>query len=163
MKRLISLILALVFCIALPAKAVDIIWVSDGYDDKADGVSDDRPWVDMLTAQGYNVDYQLVAIGNGYWRTLDDAKIAVLNAADLVIVSRNTDSGSYATNAAEVTQWSSVTAPLILMSTHIARNSRWKVLNTADTPSASPVMQAVDPTHPVFAGVALDASNQVAS
>jgi hypothetical protein len=160
-KRLISLVLALAFCIALPVSAVDIIWVSDGYDDKADGVSDDLPWVDMLTAQGYNVDYQIVAIGNGYWRTLDDAKIAALNAADLVIVSRNSDSGQYATNAAEVTQWGSVTAPLILMSTHIARSSRWKVLNTTTINSAVPVMQAVDAGHPIFAGVALDASGQV--
>ncbi len=160
MKRLIMLILALAFCLALPVKAVDIIWVSDGYDDSGNGVSDDLPWVDMLTAQGYNVDYQLVAIGNGYWRTLDDAKIAALNAADLVIVSRNLDSGSY-DDGQEITQWNSLTSPQILLSTHVARNSRWKVLNTADTPSGVPVLQAVDSAHPVFAGVALDANGQV--
>ena len=73
-------------------------------------------------AQGYNVDYTKGAtLGNGYWRTLDAAKIARLNAADLVIVSRATDSGGYATDAAEIAQWNSVTTPLILLNVYIAR------------------------------------------
>jgi hypothetical protein len=87
-------------------------------------------------AQGYNVDYTKGAtLGNGYWRTLDAAKIARLNAADLVIVSRATDSGGYATDAAEIAQWNSVTTPLILLNVYIARggtgsNFRWRWANS---------------------------------
>jgi hypothetical protein len=159
-KRLMTLILALAFYLVLPANAANIIWVSDGYDDNADGVSDDLPWVDLLTSQGYKVDYQIVDFGNGFWRTLDDAKIAALDRADLVIVSRNSNSGDY-NNGDEGTQWNSVTSPLILLSTHIVRSSRWKWLNTGSTDNATPVMQAVDPNSPIFAGVTLDPNNQV--
>jgi len=141
--------------------APNVIWVSDAYDDKPDGVPDDQGWVDFLKAQGYNVDYQYVGLGNGYWRTLDQAKLDALSAADLVIVSRNSDSGQYASNAAEVTQWNSVQSPLMLMSSHIIRNSRWKWLNTATINSAVPLMKPVDPAGPAFTGVTLDADGLV--
>jgi len=141
-----------------------IIWVSDAYDDNGDGVADDLPWVDLLEAEGYSVDYTMGdAPGNGYWRTLDDDKIAALNAADLIIVSRNTNSGDY-NNGDEGTLWNSVTTPIILSSTHIVRSSRWKWLDTGSTDNAaSAMMQAVDASNPLFAGVALDANGQVAA
>ena len=126
--------------------AGNIIWVSDGYDDNADGASDDLEWVDILEAEGYSVDYQINGLGDGYWRTLDDAKIAALNAADLVIVSRNSDSGSYASNADEIAQWNAITAPLINNSTHIIRNSRWKWLDSTTILSLTPMMVLADGT-----------------
>jgi hypothetical protein len=139
----------------------NIIWVSDQYDDNQDGEPDDLPWVDLLIAQGHNVDYTPgEAMGNGYWRTLDEDKLAALNAADLVIVSRNSDSGNYDDDD-EVAQWNSVTTPLILMSTHIVRNSRWKFLDTGSTNNAVPTMQAADLTHPLFAGVNVDPNAQL--
>ena len=162
MRRPVTFMLALVFCLSIPASAaMDIIWVSDAYDNKGDGAPDDQAWVDLLSDQGHNVDYQMVGLGDGYWRTLDDDKIAALNAADLVIVSRNSDSGSY-DDGDEPTQWNSVTTPLMLMSTHIVRSSRWKWLNTGSTNNAAPVMLATEPGSPLFAGVALDGDNQVA-
>jgi hypothetical protein len=129
-----------------PESAGNIIFVSDGYDDNADGASDDLEWVDILEGAGYTVDYQINGLGDGYWRTLDDAKIAALNAADLVIVSRNLDSGNYATNADEVAQWNSITAPLILNSTHVVRNSRWKWLDSTTILSLTPTMVLADGT-----------------
>jgi len=109
------------------------------YDDNTDGVPDDQEWVDILTAAGYLVDYTAGASpGDGYWRTLDDDKIAALNAADLVIVSRNTNSGDYDDGEAP-TQWNSITTPIILSSTYIARSSRWgwvdstSIINIAPT------------------------------
>lgn len=114
-RELTVLILALAFSLASSATAANIIYVSDAYDERVDSIPDDQGWVDLLVAQGYNVDYTKGAtLGNGYWRTLDAAKIARLNAADLVIVSRATDSGSYATDAAEIAQWNSTKKPLIL-------------------------------------------------
>ncbi|MBN1844121.1 MAG: hypothetical protein JW810_00440, partial [Sedimentisphaerales bacterium] len=75
--------------------------------------------------------------------------------------SRNTDSGQY-DDGSEVTQWNSLTTPLILMSAHIARNSRWKFFNTADiTNNTDQNLLAVDPDNAVFLGVALDANNEV--
>jgi len=118
------MILALAFCLASSATAANIIYVSDAYDERVDSIPDDQGWVDLLVAQGYNVDYTKGAtLGNGYWRTLDAAKIARLDAADLVIVSRATDSGSY-DDGQEITQWNSVKAPLILLNVYLARNNR---------------------------------------
>jgi hypothetical protein len=139
----------------------NVIWVSDAYDDKPDGVPDDQGWIDFLKGQGFNVDYRMgPALGNGYWRTLDDAKIAALNAADLVIVSRNLNSGDY-TNGTETTQWNSVTAPLLAMAMHPLRSSHWKWFNTTTINTAVPLMQPVDPANPIFAGVTLDANGLI--
>jgi len=140
----------------------NIVWVSDGYDDNGDEISDDLAWADLLTAQGYNVNYVAPSpeLGDGYWTELDQDKLDALNAADLVIVSRNSNSGDYA-NDDEETQWNSVTSPLILMSTHIVRSSRWKFLDTTSTNNAVALMQAADLTSPAFAGVNLDANAQV--
>jgi len=134
----------------------NIIWVTGGYDDNADGAPDDQPWVDVLTAQMHAVDYKL----DRSWRTMDQDKIDTLNAADLVIVSRNSNSGDY-DDADEIAQWNSVTSPLIQMSSHIARSSRWKFFDTTSINNAAPMMQAVDPNDPLFAGVPLDENGQV--
>jgi len=142
-----------------PAGA-NIIWVSDAYDDNQDGAPDDQAWVDMLTAKGNTVDYQYVALGNGYWRTLDDAKIAALNAADLIIVSRNISSGDY-DDGDEISQWNSVTTPLILTTPYLVRNTRWNWVNSATIPNLDVPMVATVPEHPVFEGVALDVDNVV--
>ncbi|HOK96336.1 MAG TPA: hypothetical protein PK052_09650 [Anaerohalosphaeraceae bacterium] len=132
-------------------QAVTIEWVSDDY-----GSSFDQPWINLLTSQGYTV----TARANQYYRTLDAAKIAALNAADLVIISRKTSSGDYASNSTEVAQWNGLTAPVLCMSGFLARSSRWKWLN-ADQNEADAIMKVLDPSHPFFWGVPLDANNQV--
>ncbi|TET84182.1 MAG: hypothetical protein E3J37_04165, partial [Anaerolineales bacterium] len=134
--------------------ATNIIWVSDFYDDDGDGVTDDIGWVELLEAQGHTVDYTMGdAVGNGYWRTLDDAKIAALNAADLIIVSRCSDSGNY-DDGDEVAQWNSVTTPIMLQAMHIVRSSRWRWLDTTTLPNLSDaVVEIVAPDDPIFAGV----------
>jgi len=126
---------------------IDIVFVSDMYDDNADGIADDIDWVKLLLAQGYVVDYTAGAggLGDGYWRVLDDEKIATLNAADLVIVSRNSNSGDYDDDD-EIAQWNAITSPLILSSTHIVRNSRWNWVDSADILNLAPVMELADGT-----------------
>jgi len=141
-----------------PAPKAKVIWVSDNKTPTADGVPADQAWVDLLVAQGYDVD---LSFRNKEGRTLDDAKIAALNAADLIIISRDTDSGSY-DDGQEPTQWNSITTPIIMQVAHIARNNRWLWLNSATTNDAQPAaLKAVALSHPVFSGVTLDANNQV--
>jgi len=137
--------LALAFCLTLPVNAANIIWVSDGYDDNADGAADDLEWVSILEDKGYSVDYQINALGDGYWRTLDDDKIAALNAADLIIVSRNSNSGDYDDDD-EIAQWNAITTPLILSSTHIVRSSRWNWVNSTTILNLTPAMILADGT-----------------
>ena len=68
----------------------NIIVVSDAFDKDVDGVQDDQGLVDWLTAQGHTVDFRL-----DYWNVLDPNKIAELNAADLIVVSRSASTGDY--------------------------------------------------------------------
>jgi len=81
-KKLAFCFLVLGFCLSPALQAANIVWVSETVDVDADGVQDDQGFVDWLVAEGHDVDVQL-----DIWKTLDDAKIAALNAADLVIIS----------------------------------------------------------------------------
>ena len=144
----------------LPALPL-IVLVSGNHDYDADGVVDDFALRDLLDAQDYKVDYQ-----PGNWTELDDDKIAALNAADLVIISRTTNSGDY-NGGDEPTQWNSITTPMIVSSTHLVRNSRWKLLDTGGTPTGAPMMdladgsqiQAIDETVGVCSFPDIDAAN----
>ena len=156
-KKLLFLILAAGFCLISSAHAATIIWVSDNKTPAA-GVAADQGWVDLLSGQGYTVD---LSFRSQQGRTLDATKIAALNAADLIIVSRDTSSGDY-DDGTEPSQWNSITTPILMQVPHIARSAHWKWLNTTATnDSLPPAMVAVEPGHYVFKGVALDASNQV--
>jgi hypothetical protein len=121
---------------------VNIILVSGNHDFDIDGVVDDFMLVDILKAEGHTVDYQ-----PGNWTELDDDKIAALNAADLVIISRCTNSGDYAADDTEVAQWNSITTPMLSISTHLARSSRWKWLDSTSLLDLVPaVMELADGT-----------------
>jgi len=135
-----------------------IVWVSDNKNpDPADGTPADQAWVDLLVSQGYKVD---LSFRNAEGRTLDAAKIEALNAADLIIISRDTDSGSY-DNGNAPTEWNSIETPIMMQIAHIARSNRWLWLDSGSTNDAQPTLQAVDVSHPIFDGVSLDAGNQV--
>jgi len=97
---------------------------------------------DILKAEGHTVDYQ-----PGNWTELDDDKIAALNAADLVIISRCTSSGDYASDDTEVAQWNSITTPMLSSSTHLVRSSRWKWADSTSLLDLAPaVMELADGT-----------------
>ncbi|HUU17476.1 MAG TPA: hypothetical protein VMW72_10025 [Sedimentisphaerales bacterium] len=156
-KKLVYLVLVLAFCLASSVHAATIVWVSDNKT-PTDGVPADQPWLDLLEAQGYtvNLDFR-----NQEGRSLDAAEIETLNAADLIIISRDTSSGDYA-NGDAPTQWNSIETPIIMQVAHIARNNRWLWINTdAYNDSLPPAMEALDISHPVFNGVNLDNNNQV--
>ena len=134
-----------------------IVLVTEEADADADGAWDDQNLANWLVAQGHFVDVQ-----RGTLMELDAGEVDLLNAADLVIVSRSTNSGNYDDDD-EPTQWNSITAPLIQMSAYLVRNSRWKWMDSgsATNDSGSPAMQVLDPSHPIFAGVTLDPNNVV--
>ena len=161
---LIYFVLVLSFCLTSSVQAANIIWISDDYDELVDGIPDDHGWVDFFEAQGYTVDYtEGASFGNGYWRTLDADKIAALNAADLLILSRSSNSGDYASDATETEQWNSITTPLILLNVYMVRSSRWLWVDNTSLAGdgGTPTLEAVDPAHPIFYGMALDTKNQV--
>ncbi len=156
-RKLLFVVLVVGFCLISSAHAATIIWVSDNKTPTAAGVAADQAWVDLLTAQGYTVNLNF---RNKEGRTLDDTKIAALNAADLIIISRDTNSGDY-DDGQEIAQWNGITKPILMLIAQISQSSRWQWINTASTNSAQPTLQAVAIGHPIFKGVALDANNQV--
>ncbi|MBN1505635.1 MAG: discoidin domain-containing protein [Sedimentisphaerales bacterium] len=159
--RLVVLLLALGLCMSSATRAADIILVTETGDTDADGVQDDLGLEDFLKGLGHEVD-----VRRGNWTTLDAGRIAELNAADLIVVSRRTSSGSYDDDAAEIANWSALKTPLILQSAYLARGTssgyRWYWVNSTTINNlVTPMIQVVDLTHPIFKGVPLNASNQV--
>ena len=133
-----------------------IIWVTEDIDRDNDTIQDDQAWVDLLANAGYDVD-----VRPGYWTALEgvdanDANdyLGELNAADLVIVSRSTNSNNY-DDGNEPALWNSITSPVIMMSTHIARYHRWLWFDTRYLLQLPLPEEAVfmDPNHPIFAGL----------
>jgi ankyrin repeat protein/beta-lactamase regulating signal transducer with metallopeptidase domain len=159
-------------------KAANIIWVSDAIDKQGDGRPDDQAWVDMLQARGYALDYSKGSSRlsssplKGYWRGLDNDKLAALNAADLIIVSRCTGNSSGYVKDGEREKWNSVKTPMILLNAFYARKSCWRWLNTnGPTPELWPgrppshgdvlTLLALERRHPVLKDMGLDANNQI--
>jgi hypothetical protein len=132
-------------CLATSSQAANIILVTD-----FEGTTD-VPFVNHLTNAGHSV-----TATNQRYRTLDTIKIAELNAADLVIISRNTNSGDYATDAAEVASWDAITTTVWLGSGFIARNSRWNWVDSAATVAYNGDITAQNATagaHPLYASL----------
>ncbi|UCG48850.1 MAG: hypothetical protein JSU94_03530, partial [Phycisphaerales bacterium] len=154
-RTAIMIALAMLFATA-SVRAATIIWVSDNKDPQG-GVPRDQEWVDLLTSQGYTVD---LSFRNAEGRSLDAAEIAALNAADLIIVSRDTNSGDY-DDGTEPSDWNGITTPIILQVAHIARSSRWRWLDTGSTNDSLQAMLVVEPAHPIFQGVTIPADNQL--
>jgi hypothetical protein len=157
-KQLVLLLAVLGFFIVSPVvQGATIIWVGENDDENGDGVADDVYWSIWLAEQGYTVDWQ-----PNYWRTMDAAKVEELNQADLVIISRNTDSGDYA-NSGEAALWNSVTTPMILTTPYLSRNNRWAWVNHdgLNIVPGGPAWSVVDPAHAVFFGMDLHANEQV--
>jgi hypothetical protein len=106
----------------------------------------DRGYTDLLEAQGYNV-VRLVQTGT--------PDLAVVNAADLVIIGRSVASSSFQNAAA--TTWNLVTAPMMVLNGYTARSSRMGYYTGTTIPDTTGDIKlaVADPTHPIFAGIAL--------
>ena len=124
-----TLCLAAAFCLTGSAAAYDIILISDSL---APGVAGndhcDDTLVAFLEGLGYTVDTSGMdkAYREGENPFDDPAKVAALNDAGMVIVSRRTDSGSYDSDRKN---WNELNNPLLLMSGYLTRGEgsggRW--------------------------------------
>ncbi|HEY3391548.1 MAG TPA: hypothetical protein VGK58_02490, partial [Lacipirellulaceae bacterium] len=155
---------------APPAGAVNIAWLTfHGTDDpepqaSAQGytTATDQGYVDLLRGDGHSVTRILSATPN-------QAFIDNLNTFDLVIASRQVNSGAYGEGGDAATERSlwleGVTKPMMMMSGYILRNNRLQFMSgdtIPDTSTAGPVtLTAALPSHPIFDGIALDASNNM--
>ena len=148
--RLLLLVLAGVFLAAPAARCATIVWV-------ATSEATDQSYVDLLVANGYTVSADF---RSDQGATLDAARIAALNAADLIIVSRHTDSGRY-DDGDETAQWNAIRTPMLSLSAYMPRSHRWGWLDTEGTNNANATMEVVLADHPILAGVPLGAANQI--
>ncbi|MEM7393608.1 MAG: hypothetical protein AAF492_14780, partial [Verrucomicrobiota bacterium] len=143
--------------LVLQAPAAQIIWVSANTDDAGGASPDDAGWTDLLTAAGHTVDRRVI-----HDLDVNDAAYADLNAADLVILSRDTSSSEFSSNQREIERWNCIGAPLISMSAYLSRSTVWKWSSGVQTGvSTSQVLQAVAPEHIIFEGIPLDGSDRI--
>ncbi|QDU56638.1 PEP-CTERM sorting domain-containing protein [Aeoliella mucimassa] len=123
----------------------------------------DQPLVDYLQ------NYLGHSVTVGAYAELDvtQSDVDALNAADMVIITRNTNSGNYATNATEVAAWDSLTVPVLLGNSYISRTSRWMWVDT-DAIQVDYNGDISDPigtteTHPLFSNLDVDMGDLISS
>jgi hypothetical protein len=156
--QMLAVFLLGVVLISGTAFAEKIIWVSDAQKDTL-GVCFDQGWIDLLEGEGYEVQREDSTMQGS---PLTSDQIDTLESADLIIVSRATNSSVYNDPAG----WNGIAKPLILLSAYISRSTRWQWFNTdllhGDGNSGAPLMRVEQTDHPIFAGVELDENNEVA-
>ena len=122
MRKRFAVIVAVGLLVALawPVQAAQILVVSDcQVPGVAGGDHEDDELVSWLQGLGHTVDTS--GMGQQMRGTFDAGDQAAVDAADLIMVSRRTDSGQYNQPA----QWNTIAKPLILMSGYLTRDSRW--------------------------------------
>ena len=126
-RKLMSWVFVLAFCLAGSTEAATILLISDC--DLPGGTGDyhDDSLVAFLESLGHAVDTSGMndAYREGQNPFSDPAKVAALENADLVVVSRRTSSGSYDNDR---TNWNTLEKPLLLMSGYLTRgggDNRW--------------------------------------
>ena len=155
-RQLALLVLAIGLCLSLPASAANIVWVSFHPADNTPGAgaagtgfttATDKGYTDLLAANGYTVTRYV---------TTASPDAALLNAADLVIISRSVGSANYQ-DAAATTWNTTITAPMMILGGYVIRQNRmgFSTGNTIPDTTGDIKLTAVDPAHQVFAGVEL--------
>jgi hypothetical protein len=173
----------IVLAMAGPASAASVAWISlhttdaphpnaanHGYT-----TASDIGYVDLLRNAGHSVTRYLTQTPAN--ATTGQPFIDNLNTHDLVIVSRQVGSGDYgegttagADAATERVRWhTGVTKPMMLMSGYVLRNNRLQFMTgdtIPDAPTTNPatgpvVLTATVPSHSIFEGITLDASNNM--
>jgi hypothetical protein len=145
---LISSVLVLALFLASPVQAADIILVNEALDMDGDGIQDDQLLIDWLVAEGHFVDAQ-----PGFWMTFDRGTTAALNSADLIIISRATNSGNY-NNDTEPSSWNAIETPILMLTAYISRSNRWLWINSSGISQLEQSMlEVIAPDHPIFTNV----------
>ena len=105
--------------------------------------------MDLLRTAYYEVDYTAgAAAGTCYWDTLDPNKLAALNAADLVIIGRDTRVADLAADATTVAAWNGLRTPVLLMNSYLAANDAWQWVNSRPRTSSAPTTICLRPLTP---------------
>jgi hypothetical protein len=106
----------------------------------------DKAYTDLLTANGYNVTRYV---------TTSTPNAATLNAADVVIVGRSTDSANY--GSAGATAWNKITTPIMVMSGFALRVNRMGYTdgNIMLDITNNVALTVSDPAHYIFNGISL--------
>jgi hypothetical protein len=140
-------------------QAGDIAWVSFHS-------ADDKPSAAAATAgltNAADIGYTTLLKTNGYTITRivtsGSPNTNLLNKFRLVIISRSVPSGDYQ-DAPETAAWNGLTAPTMILGGYVLRMSRLGFVTGNNIPdTGGPVnLTVTDPTHPIFAGIALDAN-----
>lgn len=110
----------------------------------------DVAYTDLLASRGHKVT-RVVTSGT--------PNTALLQAFDLVIISRSVPSGDYQ-DPPETLAWNGITTPTMILGGYVLRNSRLGFVTGGTIPdTVGPVKLTVNnPAHAIFAGIALDAA-----
>lgn len=164
-----TLTFSLFLLTTIPLSAADIVYVHEtrgngGVDTGAtpnagEGLLswEDDQWRALLEGAGHTI------IDHGAYSDLelDESGLETLNSADIVIFSRDTNSGSY-NDPLEHEIWTQeVTAPMIIMTPYVLRNNRWDMADgdailEHDKVNTIGSLEPLDPDHPIFAGALTD-------
>ena len=158
MKKIAFFLLALISVV--PLHAANIYWVSFHPADNTPSAgaatagftnAPDIGYTQLLRAQGHTVTRVVSS---------DTPDTNLLNTADLVIISRSVPSGNYELDP-ETAAWNGITAPMIVMGGYVLRNTRLGFTTGTTIPDAvgSVSLTASVPSHPIFSGITLNASN----
>lgn len=109
--------------------------------------TDDTDLVNAITSAGHAVTtVNDSTYGDG--APVFDA--AALNAADLIIFTRNSDSGSY---DGDVAAWDAITTPIIMGNAYITRSTRWQWFDSSNLASMNEDIFAVNASAPIYTGL----------
>ena len=123
---------------------------------------EDDLWRQLIEGQGHTI------VSHAFYDDLEtiseaeaDARVEEFNEADLIIVSRDSNSGDY-NDASEQIFWTDgFTTPMIIMTPYLLRSSRWDmVASTAIQDAMNPMVPQIT-DHPVFDGVELNPDGQI--
>ena len=160
-----ALVLLGVLVSALTAQAANIALVS--FHSDAGGLpSAAAAGAGMTTAA--DIGYSSLLTANGHTVTRFASKdlptaadATTYNGYDLIILSRSVASGHYQ-QAAETIFWNStITKPVISLGGYINRQNRLGLMdgNTIPDTTGNVALSVLNPSHPIFAGIALDGGN----
>jgi hypothetical protein len=160
------ILLPLIGSLILPvaSHATNILWVSFHPDDNTPSAAaaaagftkaPDAGYTQLLRDNGYNVTRVV---------TSATPNVALLNSADLVIISRSVPSGNYQDDAATAA-WNGIKAPTMILGGYILRNSRLGYTTGATIPDTvgTVTLKINDPSNPIFKGIPVGADNVMAT
>lgn len=159
-NRSILSLLVILAASAISSHAANIFWVSFHPGDNQPSANaanagftqaPDAAYTQLLRNHGHTVTRVL---------TSGTPNTALLNTADLVILSRSVPSGDYETDA-ETAAWNGITAPMMVLGGYVLRNNRLGYTTGTMIPDSSSTvfLRINDPAHPIFEDVPIGTNN----